>query len=155
MTYQKITCREAQSSDLGRIVEFQLAMALETEGLCLDAETCNKGVHAVVQNPYLGKYYVAEIGEHVIGSLLIIPEWSDWRNGVVWWIHSVYVMPNERGQGVFSEFYRMIQEEGKKRDDFRGLRLYVDKRNVRAQKVYQKLGMSNHHYELYEWMRNT
>jgi GNAT superfamily N-acetyltransferase len=155
MTLQKINCREAHSLDLGTIVEFQLAMALETEDLRLDAETCNKGVNAVFQNPALGKYYVAEKEERVIGSLLIIPEWSDWRNGVVWWMHSVFVVPNERGQGVFSEFYRVIQEEGEKREDFRGLRLYVDKRNVQAQKVYQKLGMSNHHYELYEWMRNT
>jgi GNAT superfamily N-acetyltransferase len=151
----QVTCRGARSEDLIAIVGFQIAMALETEGLQLDQAICTQGVSAVFKNPHLGAYYVAENNHRIVGCMLIMPEWSDWRNGVVWWIHSVYVIPQERKSGVFKALYEMIQEVGQARDDFRGLRLYVDKRNAGAQSVYQKLGMSNHHYELYEWMRGS
>ncbi len=152
---KKIICREAHLKDQSVIVKFQLAMALETENLKLDPDICRKGVDAVFKNSHLGKYFVAEKNEKVLGVLLVIPEWSDWRNGAIWWIHSVYVIPTERSQGVFSFLYRTIQEQGMQENAFRGIRLYVDKTNIRAQAVYAKLGMSNHHYELFEWMRTN
>jgi RimJ/RimL family protein N-acetyltransferase len=31
--------------------------------------------------------------------------------------------------------------------------LYVEKRNAAAQKVYERLGMSREHYEMFEWMK--
>jgi GNAT superfamily N-acetyltransferase len=151
----QVTCRKARIEDLSTIVRFQLAMASETENLKLDHAICTQGVSAVFKNSHLGEYYIAENHGQVVGSMLIIPEWSDWRNGVVLWIHSVYVIPEERKSGVFKALYETIQKVGSTRDDFRGLRLYVDKRNTAAQAVYQKLGMSNHHYELYEWMRGS
>ena len=146
------TFRAARNDDQSTIVSFQMAMALETENLRLDLDTCTNGVRAIFEKPHHGKYYVAEQGDTVIGSILIIPEWSDWRNGDVWWIHSVYLIPSERGNKVFSSFYRFIQNLALADKTVRGLRLYVDKTNHSAQKVYKKLGMSNHHYELYEWM---
>lgn len=150
---QKLSFRTAEVKDQALLVEFQIAMALETEELTLDQATCQRGVGAVFTNSNLGTYYVAEKSGTVIGSLLIIPEWSDWRNGVVWWIHSVYVVPNERQSGVFSSFYQFLKQQCERREDLRGLRLYVDKRNIRAQAVYRKLGMSNEHYDLYEWLK--
>jgi ribosomal protein S18 acetylase RimI-like enzyme len=150
-----LICREARVDDQESIVQFQLALALESENLKLDLQTCSKGVAHVFKNPHIGTYFVAEKSSKVIGSLLILSEWSDWRNGFVWWIHSVYVLPEAREHGVFSSLYRFIQEKGLVEHQIRGLRLYVDKTNVHAQKVYQKLGMTNHHYELYEWMRNS
>lgn len=146
-------CREATPADENLIVTFQLAMAWETEGLKLDLETCTRGVNAVFKNPQYGKYFVAEKLGQVVGSLLIIPEWSDWRNAVVWWIHSVYIIPSERKNGIFSILYRFIQERSLV-DGVRGLRLYVDHRNHHAQAVYKHLGMTDEHYSMFEWMRN-
>jgi GNAT superfamily N-acetyltransferase len=143
--------REANLEDQSKIVSFQIEMAMESESLRLDLKTCTLGVNAVFKNPHLGTYYVAEQDQEVIASLLVIPEWSDWRNGSVWWIHSVYVIPEARRNGVFSNFYEFIQRVGQVRD-IRGLRLYVDKGNTSAQAVYKKLGMTNHHYDLYETM---
>lgn len=150
MTFQY---RLATPHDASVIVDFQLAMALETEGFQLDRPTCEKGVRGVFEVPSRGTYYVAESAGQVIASTLIIPEWSDWRNGEVWWIHSVYVRPEFRGQGVFGGLYRHIQVEVQKRPSLRGLRLYVEKKNEVAQKVYRALGMSDEHYHLFEWMK--
>jgi hypothetical protein len=38
-------------------------------------------------------------------------------------------------------------------DSLRGIRLYVDRRNVRAQEVYTRLGMNGEHYQVFEWMK--
>lgn len=146
--------RPARPEDQTLIAKFQLAMAWETEAMRLDAETCAEGVRAVFARPALGRYHVAEQAGQVIGSLLIVPEWSDWRNGTVWWVHSVYLRPETRGQKIFGQFYRYVQELTRTTDGIRGLRLYVDRRNQHAQKVYRALGMNSEHYELYEWMKD-
>lgn len=149
----KFLFRNAVVTDSETIVNFQLAMAQETEDLALDRDTCTQGVAEVFKNPHRGNYFVAQCGAQVIASLLIVPEWSDWRNGEVWWIHSVYVLPSYRKEKVFTQFYEYIKSKVQESPQVRGLRLYVDKRNEVAQKVYQRIGMSNQHYELYEWMK--
>lgn len=149
----KFQFREANTADAESIVNFQLAMALETEDLALDKETCTLGVAEVFKNSTRGSYYVVQHENKVIASLLIVPEWSDWRNGEVWWIHSVYVLPEFRKEKVFTQFYDYIKSKVQASTQVRGLRLYVDKRNEVAQRVYQKIGMNNQHYELYEWMK--
>lgn len=128
-------------------------MAWETESLRLDPVRCSAGVKAVFEQPQRGCYFVALQGERVVGSLLITYEWSDWRNGDVWWIQSVYVSPESRGHGVFKQLFHHIKGLAEARTDVFGLRLYVDRRNTRAKQVYQQLGMSADHYEVCEWMK--
>jgi len=146
---------KATEDDFMDLVSFQLAMALETENLLLDEQTVRKGVKKIVQNAQLGSYYVAKENEKVIGCLLTLFEWSDWRNASVIWIHSVYVMPEYRNKGVFKCFFQFLSEMVKDNKNYAGLRLYVDKSNIAAQKVYEKMGMNKHHYELYEWLKSS
>jgi GNAT superfamily N-acetyltransferase len=145
--------REAVPADASAIIEFQLAMARETEELELDRDVLTAGVHAVFADPALGRYYVAEENGKVIGSLMITYEWSDWRNGTVWWIQSVYVIPEFRRRGVYAGLYGHVKEMVEQ-STVRGLRLYVDKRNVPAQDVYTRLGMNGEHYLVFEWMKS-
>ena len=144
--------REAVPADASTIIDFQLAMARETEELELDREVLTRGVNAVFADPTLGRYYIAESDNRVVGSLMITYEWSDWRNGMVWWIQSVYVLPELRGRGVYAGLYAHIKAIVEA-SAVRGIRLYVDKRNVPAQKVYTRLGMNGEHYLVYEWMK--
>jgi GNAT superfamily N-acetyltransferase len=145
--------REARLSDADRIVEFQIAMAEETEQIRLDRMVCTAGVAAVLRDEKLGRYYVGEIDGEVAASTLITYEWSDWRNGMVWWIQSVYVLPGARKQGVYAGLYRYVQELAQADDHVRGIRLYVDRRNAPAQQVYTRLGMNGEHYQVFEWMK--
>ncbi len=145
--------REAIPSDAAFIVDFQLKMAFETENLKLTKSIVELGVKAVFDDNSKGRYYVAEVDGNIVGSLLTTYEWSDWRNGNVLWIQSVYILKDFRARGIFKELYTYIKEKvTSNSNDFRGIRLYVDKTNEAAQKVYDKLGMENHHYEMYEWM---
>jgi GNAT superfamily N-acetyltransferase len=150
-----IKIRNATKADKAAIAEFQVAMALETENLTLDKEVVILGVEAVFEDSSKGAYFVAESEGQVIGSLLTTYEWSDWRNGQVLWIQSVFVTKEFRGRGVFKMLYEFIKSKvQEEKNGYRGIRLYVDKTNKSAQRVYEKLGMENHHYETFEWMLN-
>jgi GNAT superfamily N-acetyltransferase len=148
-----IEIREGKLSDLERIVELQLRMAQETEAIGLDRDVVSKGVRGVFQEPARGTYWVAEEKGELLGVLLAIPEWSDWRNGTVLWIHSLYVIGQARKRGVFKKLYSNLKKQVEQSPELMGLRLYVDKTNKPAQEVYEKLGMSKEHYELYEWLK--
>ena len=148
-----IEVRKAKSSDSTRIVELQLKMAQETEALELNKNVVTKGVRAVFRHPAHGTYWVAEERGEIVGVLLAIPEWSDWRNGTVLWIHSLYVIPKARKQGVFRKLYLNLKEQVEQSPELAGLRLYVDRQNKSAKQIYEKLGMSRDHYELYEWLK--
>ncbi|MBW3670234.1 MAG: GNAT family N-acetyltransferase [Acidobacteria bacterium] len=146
--------REAVREDAETIVAFQVAMAGETEEIELDPETCRKGVEAVFDDPSLGRYFVAEQDGRVVASLLITYEWSDWRSGMVWWIQSVYVESQLRRKGVYRGLYDHVRQIARSDETIRGIRLYVDRRNTHAQKVYENLGMDGAHYIVFEWMKD-
>lgn len=146
-------CRYGSREDADSIVSFQVAMAKETEGVDLDRETCRTGVNAVFDDPSLGRYFVAEDEGRIIASLMITHEWSDWRAGTVWWIQSVYVIPELRGRGVYRALYDHVKQLARSDEGIRGIRLYVDRRNEDAQKVYTRLGMDGEHYVVFEWMK--
>ncbi len=145
--------RRANETDSASIVGFQLAMAWETEQLQLHEPTVIKGVAAVFEDSSKGIYYVAVLDGKVVGSLLTTFEWSDWRNGTVLWIQSVYVQPEFRKRSIFSHLYKHVQESVATNQDLRGIRLYADKTNTSAHKVYEHLGMTAEHYQMFEWMK--
>lgn len=144
---------EAGKSDIQTIAGFQRAMAMETEGMNLDAETVGRGVDSVFSDPTKGFYLVAREHGLTVGSLMITYEWSDWRARTVWWIQSVYVLPEYRRKGIYSLMYSWLLEKVLKDDSVGGIRLYVDRTNVSAQKVYESLGMDGNHYRFYEFMK--
>ena len=149
MTNPQITVRRAVLADAPDIARFQMSMARETEGKALDESTLSAGVRAVFDSPGGGFYLVAESGGAVVGSLMITYEWSDWRNAPFWWIQSVFVDAKHRRRGVYTamhnETIRMATENGAC-----GVRLYVERTNLTAQKTYAGLGMRQSHYDLYE-----
>jgi GNAT superfamily N-acetyltransferase len=145
---------QGQWSHHSAIVEFQTKMAWETEGLQLSHDTLSAGVLAVLKDRQKGVYWLAQFGNQVIGSmLLVLSEWSDWRNGEVLWIHSVYVVPDFRGRGIFAKLYNTLKELVQKDENLKGLRLYVDKSNRSAHQIYTHLGMNQDHYSLFEWLK--
>ena len=146
----EINVRRAVPEDLESIVRFNAAMALETEGKVLDLEQLREGVAAVFQRQGLGFYCVAEVGGRVVGQLMITTEWSDWRNSKYWWIQSVYVDADHRRRGVYRTLHSFVVAEAQERGGVRGLKLYVDRDNKRAQNAYASLGMSHSNYDLWE-----
>jgi GNAT superfamily N-acetyltransferase len=149
----EVRYREGLPADADTILAFQIAMARETEDVELEREVTSRGVHAVFADPSHGRYFVAESDGRVVASLMITYEWSDWRNGVVWWIQSVYVVPEFRRKGVYAGLYQHVKAMVDAEPSIRGIRLYVDDRNKPAQEVYSRLGMNGEHYKVFEWMK--
>ncbi|HDJ34267.1 MAG TPA: GNAT family N-acetyltransferase [Bacteroidetes bacterium] len=145
--------RKATPDEYSIIVDFQINMAQETENLALDPDTVEKGVKAALADRSKGLYYVAETGGKVIASMMITTEWSDWRNGNVWWIQSVYILPEFRGHRIFSRMYAFLKKKVEEDPGVLGLRLYVDRRNHHARRVYEALCMNGQHYTTYEWLK--
>jgi GNAT superfamily N-acetyltransferase len=145
--------RKATTSDIESIVDFQLRMANETEGIELNSDVVLKGVTAVVEDEGKGQYYVTEINNKVVASLLTTFEWSDWRNGTILWIQSVYVLEDFRRKGVYRNMYSHIKNLVLNNPKLNGIRLYADKSNIAAHKTYQKLGMNHDHYITFEWLK--
>ncbi|HCS19908.1 MAG TPA: GNAT family N-acetyltransferase [Bacteroidetes bacterium] len=141
--------RLAQHRDLPAIASFNQKMARETEDKELPDSLILPGVEAVLNDPLKGFYLVAETDNVLIGQLMITYEWSDWRNANIWWIQSVYVEKAYRGQGIYTALYEKIKEEARV-NGVQTIRLYVEKENAVAQSVYEKLGMEETVYKLYE-----
>ena len=146
----KIKIRKAKSADAGSIADFNIAMALETENKKLSPAKIGPGVRALFSKPEYGFYIVAEIDGAVAGSLMVTYEWSDWRNGLFWWIQSVYVRPEFRRNGVYRAMFSYIKDLAGQNPGICGCRLYVEQDNVVAQKTYKSLGMEETHYRLFE-----
>lgn len=144
------TVRSATIDDLEALVRGNARMAEETEGRTLDAGMLRAGVTRVLEDPARGRYWVAEIEGRVVGQLMITREWSDWRNGVFWWIQSVYVDEAVRRAGVFRALYGHVHALALETPDCCGLRLYVENYNRRAQRTYDRLGMVKTGYVVME-----
>ena len=152
MNLHSTIIRSATPDDISEIAQFNIAMAQETEERQLDPETIQSGVSGVIQNHAHGFYLIAERDQVAVGSLLITFEWSDWRNGTLWWIQSVYVKPEHRRTGVFKALYDAVIARARAAKSVRGIRLYVEQENLDAQSVYQKLSMQKTPYQMFERM---
>jgi GNAT superfamily N-acetyltransferase len=154
MASESIQIRPATRDDADTIVEFNRAMALETENRWLDLATLRAGTLAFLESSRYGFYIIAELpedkGRKPVGQLMMTYEWSDWRNGVFWWIQSVYVVPERRGMGVFRAMYDHILAKAKTDPKVCGIRLYVERENRSAQTVYQRVGLVPSVYTVYE-----
>lgn len=136
-----LNIRRAKESDLDVVSRNVVAMAHDGRGIELSPSVVEEAVRTLFKRPELGFYLVAESGDAIVGSLLITYEWSDWRNGVYWWIQSVYVAPDHRKQGVYGQMHRWVEQEIGKDPGAVGLNLYVYKENAPARAAYESLGM--------------
>ena len=150
MATAPLRIRPAYPREIATLVEFNRALAQETEARALDPVRLRAGVEAVFAEQTRGTYYLALEGEEPLGGLLVTSEWSDWRNGVFWWIQSVYVVPAARRRGVFRRLYAHVLERARANPEVCGLRLYVDHENRSAQEVYRQLGMHAARYRFFE-----
>jgi ribosomal protein S18 acetylase RimI-like enzyme len=138
--------REAVASDATQIAQYNAMLAMETEGTRLAPEVAERGAEAMFADRSKGRYWLAEVDGEVVGQLMLTYEWSDWRNGMVWWIQSVYVHGDFRRRGVFSTLYRHVESLARQEPEVCGLRLYVERDNAHAQSTYEALGMHTTNY---------
>lgn len=143
--------RPATLQEAATIIDFNCKLAEESEGKILEPNLIEAGVKTGLSDKGKALYFIAMEKEgKIVGQTMVTFEWSDWRNGWIWWIQSVYVVPEARRQGVFKALFEHIRQEAKARPDVIGLRLYVEDNNVRAHETYLNLGMKKAGYFVLE-----
>ena len=148
-----LTITQGKASDIDTIVRFQADMAMESEGTMLDMDRLTLGGSYAINDEQKGIYLVARANDTPIGSLMLTREWSDWNNQWYWWIQSVYVMPEYRKKGVYKAMYTTLKDMARE-NGVSQIRLYADRTNLSAQQVYQRLGMTESHYLMFEEIIN-
>ena len=142
--------RPATLADVSLLAGWAKAMAFETEHKILADSDILPGTQRAIEQPGLAHYFIAELDGKPAGCLMLTSEWSDWRNGLWWWIQSVYVQPECRRRGVYRALYENVQHLASLNSDVQGIRLYVEKENGIAQRTYQSLGMHDANYLVFE-----
>ncbi len=142
--------RVATVSDIPILVQYNIAMAQETENKTLDYDVVHKGVTSVINDTTKGFYFIAKDADIIMGQLMITTEWSDWRNGYFWWIQSVYVHPDYRKRSIFRSLFLHAKDLAQQKGSICGMRLYVDESNTTAQHVYSSLGWEKTDYQFFE-----
>jgi GNAT superfamily N-acetyltransferase len=150
MTYHSLRIRMAERGDAECIARFNEEMALETEQHQLDSAKIRNGVKAVFHNPELGFYLVTEHEGDPVACLMVTYEWSDWRNGMFWWVQSVYVQPEFRRHGIYRRMYQALKELALEKGGVAGFRLYAETENQIAHDTYRSCGMDECHYRMFE-----
>jgi len=138
----QVMIRAADMDDCEVIVEFNRRLAEESEGKSLESEQLSAGVQTLLAHPHHGRYFVACAAERVVGQLMHTKEWSDWRNGEIWWLQSVYVDPGYRRSGVFRSLFQHLEQLARSTPNVIGLRLYAEEQNLKALEAYRALGLS-------------
>ena len=147
---EKVIIRTGEERDAAALTEFNIAMALETEGKVLVPEVVSRGVQTLLKKPEYGFYAIAERNGEIAGALMVTTEWSDWRDGEFWWVQSVYVRRDFRRQGIYRKLYEFIKARAAEKGNVCGFRLYVERDNSVAQQAYTKVGMSETFYKMFE-----
>ena len=144
-----INIRKANSSDITILVHNNQALARETEALELNENILHDGIKQALKRNEC-HYFVAIIDGKVVGQTMITYEWSDWRNGIIWWVQSVYVHRNYRRRGVFRNLFLHIESLARNHPQVKAIRLYVMNNNKTGQHTYKSLGMNNSGYIIFE-----
>jgi ribosomal protein S18 acetylase RimI-like enzyme len=169
--------RRALRDDIPAIIEFQIAMALETENLHLDPEKVRRGVQIPFERDNVATYYVCEEvdsveeaeladaastakGEsltargYVCSMLMITFEWSDWRGGAIHWIQSVFTHVDHRRRGLFKMLFQYVKQRVEEDPEAVAIRLYVEHENVIGIAAYRSLGLEMEDgYRMMKWSK--
>lgn len=92
--------------------------------------------------PYAAIYMLEQDGQ-LAGYALLALTWSQEAGGLAVWIEELYVLPQFRGQGLGSAFFRELEGLYPSAARFR---LEIEPDNLRARALYAKMGFEELNY---------
>ncbi len=144
---QGCNVRRATKEDLEKLISFTLAEAIDSEGLKINNQRVMSGIKTALEDESIAKYWVLEASGSVIGSISVVMEWSDWNAGYYWWIQSMYIDPQFRGQGLMKLLLNDVMKKAREEQAVE-VRLYVHHDNTTAIKAYATAGFEDSEYKI-------
>lgn len=129
----------ARPEDLPQLVELLHILFTQEHELAPDAAKQERGLRQILENPSIGRLYVAREGARVLGMVNIQRTVSTAEGGPVGSFEDFVVRPELRGQGLGARLMRYAIEQCEAEGLLR-LLLLTDGDNSGAQRLYEKMG---------------
>jgi GNAT superfamily N-acetyltransferase len=144
--------RRATSKDLDILTLFSCALCRETEGRHPDISVVRHGVSRILTSSVWFALVAVNFDGRVMGEVTVGgQEWSDWSNGLFWWVTSSYVEQKSRGMGVGRLLYGTLREMAvNSRDRVVGIRGAIKDSNDSARAALSSLGRKYNGYVVVE-----
>ena len=108
------TIRPGTAADIDTLVVFTHAEAMDAERRGLDPGEARRGVEGAFAAVPKSRYWVVEGPKGgLVASASIVTEWSNFRGGDYWWIQSLYVTPEHRGQGLVDTLLAHLTDQAR------------------------------------------
>ena len=144
--------RRATLSDLDIMTLFSCALCRETEGRHPDISAVRLGVSRILTSSIWFALVAVGIDGRVIGEVTMGgQEWSDWSNGLFWWVTSSYVEQKSRGMGVGRLLYgELRQMAGNSQERVVGIKGAIKNSNHSARAALSVMGRKYNGYIVVE-----
>ena len=129
----------AARGDLARLTELLGVLFTQEAELAPDAQKQRRALKVILENPKVGKIFVARQDSRVVAMASLIFTISTAEGGKAALFEDLVVAPERRGQGIGPRLLRHVIREAKKAGVLR-LMLLTDGDNERAQALYRANG---------------
>jgi GNAT superfamily N-acetyltransferase len=129
----------ARADDLPQLVELLGILFTQEHELAPDTAKQLRGLRLIVEDPAIGRIYVAREGARVLGMVNILRTVSTAEGGPAGMLEDFVVRPECRGKGVGAQLLAYAIGRAKA-DGLLRLILLTDGDNCNAQRLYQRAG---------------
>ena len=136
-----VSLEPARLDDLAQLVELLHVLFTQEQELQPDAAKQERGLRLILENPAVGRIYVAREGSRVLGMVNIQKTVSTAEGGAVGSLEDFVVRPELRGRGLGTRLIRYAIDQCEAEGLLR-LMLLTDGDNAGAQRLYEKAGFA-------------
>lgn len=131
----------ARTGDLAQLVELLGILFTQEHELAPDAAKQERGLRLILQDPAIGRIYVARDGGRVLGMVNIMRTVSTAEGGLAGYLEDFVVRPELRSKGLGARLldYAIAQARA---DGLLRLILLTDGDNISAQRLYERVGFA-------------
>jgi len=129
----------ARTEDLAQLVALLGILFTQEHELAPDAAKQERALRLILEDPAIGRSYVAREGERVLGMVNIMRTVSTAEGGSAGYLEDFVVRPELRGKGVGARLLAHAIERARA-DGLLRLILLTDGDNAGAQRLYERAG---------------
>lgn len=131
----------ARTQDLPQLVELLGALFAQEAEFSPDAEKQGRALREILDNPQVGRLYVARDKKTVVAMASLLFTVSTAEGGKAAWFEDLVVRDDHRKQGIGAKLLEYVIGQARAEGVLR-ITLLTDMQNERAQVLYRRLGFT-------------